>query len=559
CGTATCCSMAQGRSKGKKIIPLFRSSKKHKPSLAMTQTGAQLFRQLVAYVRNRARERHLGLSLIPALVTLRIVASENLRAIRAAFEEGIFSERPVHPELLADFLEMRRHFTAAVVFKAAENWRGSFLQKKIFARLQELLDEMQFLSENRNWDWVSFHEAEFEFFLQVANLSGFNTARFVLNRIRRDYLDSVLSYNKNFWNMENAVSVYREVLQLIRNNKADAAEQRLLEFFTQNDKAILDYYKSQINFRGLMPNEPPQERVVYGSATAQLSDWEIEEAVRRALAEDRADADITTQAIFKDQGPARGRIFVKSPCVLCGVRLAEFALRYFDSTMQIELAAADGDTLRSGDTVLHFHGDVRAVLQAERVALNFLAFLSAIATHTRRVATVAAQYGIKVLDTRKTIPGLRNLSKYAVIKGGGCNHRFNLAEMGLIKDNHIAHAGSVSAAIEAFRRQAPFTPLEVEVENLEQLREALALKPDMILLDNMEPALMKKAVRLIREANRKFGTRITAEASGGFHLRNLHRLKGTGVDFVSLGSITNTITPPDFSLEIENVNGLPRR
>jgi nicotinate-nucleotide pyrophosphorylase (carboxylating) len=145
---------------------------------------------------------------------------------------------------------------------------------------------------------------------------------------------------------------------------------------------------------------------------------------------------------------------------------------------------------------------------------------------------------------------LRSLSKYAVVKGGGYNHRHDLAAMGLIKDNHIAQAGSVAAAILAFRRHAPFTPLEVEVDTLQQLTEALPLKPDMVLLDNMDAETMKQAMEQIRMINAALGTKITAEASGGFTLGNLGRLAGTGVDFVSLGSITNIIEPPDFSLEI---------
>ncbi|HNL11482.1 MAG TPA: carboxylating nicotinate-nucleotide diphosphorylase, partial [Turneriella sp.] len=231
-------------------------------------------------------------------------------------------------------------------------------------------------------------------------------------------------------------------------------------------------------------------------------------------------------------------------------RVAEQTFRYFDTGMVIRTAAADGDLLKAGSTVLEFEADIRAVLRAERVALNFLAFMSSIATRTQQISRAAAVYGVKVLDTRKTVPMLRAISKYAVVRGGGYNHRHDLSEMGLIKDNHIAQAGSVTAAILAFKRHAPFTPLEVEVDTLEQLQEALPLKPEMILLDNMDNATMKQAMKLIREANTAMGTKITAEASGGFAAGNLDRLKDTGVDFVSLGSITNVIEPPDFSLEI---------
>ncbi|HNL55659.1 MAG TPA: carboxylating nicotinate-nucleotide diphosphorylase, partial [Turneriella sp.] len=500
-----------------------------------------------------AKERHIGWSLIPALVTLRIVAAENLRAIRAAFEEGISAERPVHPDLLGEFLELRRYFTAAIVYKAAENWKRQHADKKRTRQLDELLEELQFLSENQSWDWVSFHETEFEFFLQIAYLSRFTTAKFVLNRIRRDYLDSVLAYNKNFWNMETAVSVYRTVVKLIRESKPAEAEGELLQFFTQNDLAILQYYTSQVAQRGFEFATAPQrdrERPVYASNVPVLGDVEIGRAVRYALAEDKASADITTQAIFTESARSTGRIFVKTDCVVCGIRVAEQTFRYFDTGMVIRTAAADGDLLKAGSTVLEFEGDIRAVLRAERVALNFLAFMSSIATRTQQISRAAAVYGVKVLDTRKTVPMLRAISKYAVVRGGGYNHRHDLSEMGLIKDNHIAQAGSVTAAILAFKRHAPFTPLEVEVDTLEQLQEALPLKPEMILLDNMDNATMKQAMKLIREANTAMGTKITAEASGGFAAGNLDRLKDTGVDFVSLGSITNVIEPPDFSLEI---------
>ncbi|MFO1527812.1 MAG: carboxylating nicotinate-nucleotide diphosphorylase [Turneriella sp.] len=547
--------MATPKSKKGKIIPLF-SGLRRKRSAAdaqVAQSGTQLFRQVVNYVRDRAKERHIGWSLIPALVTLRIVAAENLRAIRAAFENGIASDKPVHPDLLAEFLEMRRYFTAAIVYKAAQNWKDQYNRRKESANLDDMLDEMQFLSDNQSWDWVSFHETEFEFFLEIANLSRFTTARFVLNRIRRDYLDSVLAYNKNFWNMQSAIAVYRSIVRLIRDRKPAEAEGEVLQFFTQNDLAIVQYYASQVAAQGFDTGSQVSResvRPVYASAVPVLTDTEIGRAVRFALAEDKASADVTTQAIFTTPAEAKGRIFVKSPCVVCGIRVAEHAFRYFDTAMEITARAADGDRLAPGATVLEFRGDIRAVLRAERVALNFLGFMSAISTRTAAIVEQAGKYGVKVLDTRKTIPMLRSISKYAVVRGGGYNHRHDLSEMGLIKDNHIAQAGSVAAAVLAFRRHAPFTPLEVEVDTLEQLSEVLPLKPDMILLDNMEQPVMEKAMHLIRAANRQHGTKITAEASGGFSAENMSRLENTGVDFVSLGSVTNVINPPDFSLEI---------
>lgn len=298
--------------------------------------------------------------------------------------------------------------------------------------------------------------------------------------------------------------------------------------------------------------QDPHERApFYASNQSHLTRADIQHAVENALLEDKAEHDVTTLGIFTETSRARGRIFVKEDCVVCGVSVAEETFRYFDKSMKITLEAKDGEKLTKGQTVLRFEGDIRAVLRAERVALNFLAFMSSIATRTESVVRAAARYGVKVLDTRKTIPLLRSLSKYSVIQGGGYNHRHDLAQMGLIKDNHIAQAGSVKAAIEAFRAYAPRTPLEVEVDTLEQLREALFMLPEMVLLDNMESQTMRLAMELIREVNAEKRVTITAEASGGFNLENLSRLEGTGVDFVSLGTITNVIIPPDFSLEVD--------
>ncbi len=545
--------MARDKKKGK-LLPLFSGLRRNKkPDAQLQQSGQQLFRQVVSYVRDRAKERHIGWSLIPALITLRIVSAENLKAIRSAFEHGPSDEKPVHPDLLAEFLEMRRYFTAAIIYKAAQNWKDDGRGRKTFERIDERLDELQDLSDNQSWDWVSFHETEFEFFLEIANLSRFTTARFVLNRIKRDYLDSVLAFNKNFWNMQSAISVYRTLVRLIHDKKAAEAEGEILQFFTQNDLAILQYYASQVLAQGFEYTSHTQRdglRPVYASNIPVLTDFEIGRAVRYALAEDKASADITTQAIFTSAARASARIFVKGDCVLCGVKLAEHTFRYFEPGIEVKLEAADGDVLKAGDTIMKFQGDIRTILRGERVALNFIAFMSAIATRTRRVADLVRPYGVRVLDTRKTIPMLRVLSKYAVVKGGGLNHRHDLSEMGLIKDNHIAQAGSVAAAILAFRRHAPFVPLEIEVDTLEQLDEALPLKPDMVLLDNMDAKTMGEAMRRIRAANKNQVTKITAEASGGFNITTLDRLKDTGVDFVSLGSITNTIEPADFSLEI---------
>ena len=548
--------MASYRSK---IIPLFGSRRRRKKqrengdTLISQKRGLDIFRQLVIYVRDKAKERHLGWSLIPALITMRFLAKENMRAIRSVFDGGMSGDQSASPDLLRDFLELRRYFTATLIHKASENWKISELNSKGSKIVDEILDEMQFLSDNHSWDWVSFHESEFELFLQLATNARFASAKFILNRIKRDYLDSVLGYDHNFWNMQNAIRVYRLVVRLIREKQSDHAEHEFLQFFSQNDEAIIQYYTSQISkraARGLDEAGSVSHALAYGTNIPFLPQSEIDRVLRQAFTEDQALADVTTHAVFEKFSLAHGRIFVKEEGIVCGVSLAEQALKFFDHSITVLRVKQDGERVQTGDTILKFEGDIRSIMRSERIALNFLAFMSSIATRTAQVVSIANSLGVKVLDTRKTIPGLRLVSKYAVVKGGGYNHRLDLSAMGLIKDNHIAHAGSVSAAIRKFKKSTIYKQLEVEIDTINQLYEALNEKPDMILLDNMDNATMKEAARIIREFNQKNKTQITSEASGGFTLENLSRIQGTGVDFVSLGSITNTIIPLDFSLEI---------
>lgn len=288
----------------------------------------------------------------------------------------------------------------------------------------------------------------------------------------------------------------------------------------------------------------------YATQKKSIEKTEFIHLLELAFREDHAENDVTTLSVFRENSPARAHIFVKEEGILSGIPLAVEAFRLRDETLKISALKQDGDELKSGDIVLMIEGAIHSILTAERVALNFLALLSGTSTSASHAKKILAPLDIRVLDTRKTLPAYRALQKYAVAMGGGWNHRLNLEDMGLIKDNHITHAGSVQNAIRMFREKNPSAPLEVEVESIEQLKEALAETVDMILLDNMQPETMKEATKVIRTHNEKHQTSITSEASGGFTLDNIESLRNTGVDFVSMGSLTSKVTPLDFSLEM---------
>jgi nicotinate-nucleotide pyrophosphorylase (carboxylating) len=272
----------------------------------------------------------------------------------------------------------------------------------------------------------------------------------------------------------------------------------------------------------------------------------IREAAARALGEDRGPADITTLACVKFETQASARIFAKEACTLAGLPVAEQVLREQDASLVLIAQAQDGMALNVGDTVLEISGAASSILTAERCALNFLQQLSGVATQTRRFVDAVAGTKCKVLDTRKTIPGLRALQKYAVRCGGGFNHRFGLYDRFLIKDNHLALMESsdrLAEAVRAARALDPEAILEVEVDRLDQIPAILEQNVDMILLDNMSLDEMRAAVALI-------GGRVKTEASGNMTLTRVHEVAGTGVDFISVGALTHTVRSIDFSLEI---------
>ncbi len=277
----------------------------------------------------------------------------------------------------------------------------------------------------------------------------------------------------------------------------------------------------------------------------------IFDTVNKALDEDLGRGDITSRAIVRPGLKARGSFLAKQDLVLAGLEVADAAFTSFDQYLQIESAAADGDEVKAGKVFARVTGDAQMLLAAERVALNFLQRLSGIATITRRYVEAVAGTGARIVDTRKTTPGLRLLEKYAVTAGGGHNHRLGLDDGVLIKDNHIAIAGSVTEAVRRAREVAGHLhKIEVEVASLEQVREALQARADILLLDNMTPAMVREAVALVRQHEPEERRTLT-EASGGITLANVREYAEAGADLISIGALTHSAPAVDISFKIK--------
>jgi nicotinate-nucleotide pyrophosphorylase (carboxylating) len=268
----------------------------------------------------------------------------------------------------------------------------------------------------------------------------------------------------------------------------------------------------------------------------------VERVVLAALAEDIGAGDVTTEATVSSEAVGTAELLVKEAGVVCGLRVAETAFRALDPEVRFEAFASDGDDVEPPAIVARMTGSERALLSAERVALNFLGRLSGIATLTRRYVEAVEGTGAAVLDTRKTTPGLRALEKYAVAAGGGRNHRFGLDDAVLIKDNHLRAAGSIAAAV-TLVRAATDLPVEVECETLVQVGEALDAGVDAILLDNMLLDELRAAVALV-------DGRARLEASGGVTLETIRAIAETGVDEISVGALTHSARSLDVSLEL---------
>jgi nicotinate-nucleotide pyrophosphorylase (carboxylating) len=267
--------------------------------------------------------------------------------------------------------------------------------------------------------------------------------------------------------------------------------------------------------------------------------------VRRAVEEDVGSGDVSA-AVFPESAEARAVIVAKHAGIVAGLPVAEMVFRQLDKKLAWNAAKQDGDKINGGETVAELAGNLRAILTGERTALNFLQRMSGIATMTDQFVQAVAATRAKILDTRKTAPGLRVLDKYAVRVGGGHNHRFGLYDGVMLKDNHLRAAGSITNAVRAVReRISPTLKIEVEVTTLEEAEEALTAGAEIIMLDNMTPAEMQKAVQLI-------GGRVLVEASGGVTLEKVREIAATGVDWISVGALTHSVQALDLSLEVVN-------
>jgi nicotinate-nucleotide pyrophosphorylase (carboxylating) len=272
--------------------------------------------------------------------------------------------------------------------------------------------------------------------------------------------------------------------------------------------------------------------------------------VEAALREDIGSGDVTAALVPAAQ-QVRGSVITREAAVLCGRAWVDETFRRLDPRVRLSWHAADGDRVSARQTILDIAGPARAVLTGERTALNFLQLLSATATATRRFVDAVAGTGCRILDTRKTLPGLRSAQKYAVRCGGADNHRLGLFDMVLIKENHIAAAGSITGAIEAARRSAPGVNIEVEVESLAELREALDARPDIVMLDEFSLPDLESAVAL----NRGRGAPVKLEASGSVALESVRAIAATGVDYVSVGALTKHVRAVDLSMRLEFSGG----
>lgn len=269
----------------------------------------------------------------------------------------------------------------------------------------------------------------------------------------------------------------------------------------------------------------------------------VDELIEQALREDISSEDVTTNAVMREAKPGRAELICKQDGIIAGLDVFKRVFELLDDTAKVTFKVKDGDEVKNGELLAVVEGDIRALLSGERTALNYLQRMSGIATYTNSVAKLLEGSNTTLLDTRKTTPNMRIFEKYAVKVGGGQNHRYNLSDGILIKDNHIGAAGGVKQAIEMAKEYAPFVrKIEVEVENLEMLKEALEAGADIIMLDNMTPEMMKEAVALTRG-------KAQTECSGNVTKENIERIKDIGVDFVSSGALTHSAPILDLSLK----------
>ena len=265
--------------------------------------------------------------------------------------------------------------------------------------------------------------------------------------------------------------------------------------------------------------------------------------IKMALQEDISSEDVTTNAVMRNRKQGEVQLICKQDGIIAGLGVFERVFKLLDETTEVEFYAEDGDEVKNKQLLGVIRGDIRVLLSGERTALNYLQRMSGIATYTHQIAELLKETKIKLLDTRKTTPNMRIFEKYAVKVGGGYNHRYNLSDGILLKDNHIGAAGSVRKAVEMAKEYAPFVrKIEIETENLEMVKEAVEAGADIIMLDNMTPEVMKEAVKLI-------DGRAETECSGNVTKENIERLVEVGVDYISSGALTHSSPILDLSLK----------
>lgn len=271
----------------------------------------------------------------------------------------------------------------------------------------------------------------------------------------------------------------------------------------------------------------------------------LKDFIKRSFAEDIGTGDITTISTIPKGTQISGKFIAKESGILCGVEVAKAVFNYSDENIKLNFKFKDGDLVKKKDIIATIKGDAISVLTAERLALNMMQRMSGIATNTSEAVKEIKGTNAKIVDTRKTIPGLRVFEKYAVKVGGGSNHRFNLADGVLIKDNHIKAAGSITNAVRAAKKNVPHTlKIEVEVESIKQLQEAIGAGADIVMLDNMDNKTMTEAVKI---ADKK----VILEASGNMGEKNLKDVAATGVDLISIGALTHSVKALDISLKFD--------
>lgn len=275
----------------------------------------------------------------------------------------------------------------------------------------------------------------------------------------------------------------------------------------------------------------------------KLQQFYIDDIIKTALAEDINYIDITTDLLIPEDNISEAYFMAKDSGVLAGVEVAARVFKLLDENIEVKFLFKDGDRVNKGDIVAEFKGNTAAMLKAERTALNLIQHMSGIATYTRKCADLVEGTNASVTDTRKTLPGLRPLQKYSVVAGGGKNHRYNLTDAAMLKDNHIDAYGGITAAVKALREKAGhMLQIEVEARTLDDVKEALDCKVNVIMLDNMSCEDMKKAVELT-------AGRAKLEASGNVTLENIREIAETGVDIISLGALTHSVKAFDISMK----------